>query len=153
MITLSKSALTAWICALFIALDAQSANAQQACTYDQCALRREQEKVLAGREAKPIGTLGFLDATDMTEIFAANDSAARYYRAFHNNYVAGSALNLVSTITFGGWWFFRKDLSTRAEIGFALTGLISGFFGSSLETKADEGLARAIWWYNRDLQR
>jgi hypothetical protein len=138
---------------LLSAVMADTAIGQQLCTtYDQCALRREQEKVLAGREARLIGTLGFLNATDMTALFAVNDSAARYYDSFHDNYVAGTALNLVSTITIGGWWFFRKDLSTRAEIGFALTGLITGFFGSSLETKADQSLARAIWWYNRDLQ-
>lgn len=130
-----------------------SADAQHLCTtYDECALRREQEKIVAGREGRVVGTLGFLDATDMTAVFAANDSAAQHYRSFHRNYVAGSALNLVSTITFGGWWFFRKDLSTRAEIGFALTGILTGILGNSLEKKADQGLARAMWWYNRDLQ-
>ncbi len=150
-ITLLRSALLPGL--LLCAAMTSRAEAQQLCTtYDECALRREQEKILAGREGRLVGNLSFLGATDMRGIFAANESAAYYYRSFHRNYVAGSALNLVSTITIGGWWFFRKDLSTRSEIGFALTGIITGVIGSHLETKADQGIARAMWWYNRDLR-
>lgn len=148
--TLLRSAL---LFLLLCAGNAGSAHAQRLCTtYDECALRREQEKILAGREGRLVGNLSFLGATDMRAIFSVNDSAAHYYESFHRNYVAGSALNLVSTITIGGWWFFRKDLSTRSEIGFALTGVITGIIGSHLETKADQGIARAMWWYNRGLQ-
>jgi hypothetical protein len=129
------------------------AHAQQACTYDQCALRLEENDVVAGQAARKLGSLGFMNYTDLTQTFSASDSAAAQYAIFRDYYITGSLLSGLTGTTLTGVWIFRDKLSTGYEIGIIISALVLGAVGDSQARKAQRGLARAIWWYNRDLPR
>ena len=138
---------------LALVLGVTAAPAQQACTYEQCALRMEENDVVAGQAGRKIGSLGFMRHTDMAQTFSASDSAAAHYAEFQDYYITGSLLSGLTGTTLTGVWIFRDKLSTGYEIGIILSALVLGAVGNHHAKRARQGLARAIWWYNRDLPR
>jgi hypothetical protein len=136
-----------------LAVAAAPAYAQQACTYDDCALRLEQNEVIAGKAGKKVGSLGFMSFTDLTQTFSASDSAAAQYAVFRDYYNTGSLLSGLTGTTLTGVWIFRDKLSTGYEIGIIISALVLGAVGNHHAKRAEQSLARAIWWYNRDLPR
>jgi hypothetical protein len=140
------------LAALLLLADTDAARAQQ-CTYHECALRLEDNRIVAGQAGREVGRLNFLAATDLTQTFSVSDSAAAHYRVFRDYYGTGSLLSSISGATMTGVWVFRDRLSTGYEIGILLSALVVGALGGHHSRRAQQGLSRAMWWYNLDLPR
>jgi hypothetical protein len=127
--------------------------AQQSCTYDQCALRLEQNRIVAGAEGRRIGSLGFLTSTDLTTTFAISDSAAFHYDVFRDNYVSGTVWSMLSGGALGVALLGGFDMSNTMQLGLIATSIVAGAIGGHKTRRAQSGLSRAMWWHNRALPK
>ena len=127
------------------------------CTYDECALRLREHglfgpEVLRGRSSEVIASVGAFGRSLMN-IVQASDSAAYHAHIYDRNKnrafiasAAGSLLLAASVVS------LTSDEGGLA-LGFALSGLAFSTAGDRWRRSAQEGMSRALWWYNRDLQR
>ena len=138
-----------------------AANNRGACNYDQCALRFESREFLRGREGQVVGRITLWSGTRLTSLVGANDSAQYHAAEFDQHYVAGrrwaglgaSGLGLIGGIIWNR--AYSDDLS-----GSTTDWLLAGgyafavgltIYGGRRERRGERGLARALWWHNRDL--
>jgi hypothetical protein len=133
------------------------------CSYDACALRVEEGRVLRGRQGEQVGRLRWFSATSLLPLVGPSDSARFYASEFDRHYGAGarwSALggladgvliaSLLHTTSAAGTndrWRGRDWLL----LGGAVVGLGASVYGEHQLKRARRGLARAIWWHNREL--
>jgi hypothetical protein len=145
--------------ALLVLVAAAPASAQQSvtpCSYDECALRiraatfTRPPMLVQGQHETELVRLGLFQPA-VSSFMTRSDSAVVYASVYDRLYDTGGVINIVGTvltagapILFEGW--LRKLLSVAA--GFALS-----TWGDYLTNQADEALAHAIWWHNRELTR
>lgn len=145
--------------AIACVMTAQTANAQQACTYDSCALRIENAHVVAGQHGAAIGRLGLISTPGLDDRLSLPDSAAAHYRIFKDNYVSGNLWSILGSVTItlvmispaiSGREFASSDAVITAG---TIAGVVATIIGARKSSKAHAELARSIWWYNRELPR
>ena len=146
------------------ALRAQSVStAGAACSYDVCALRVEEKRILKGSEGAEVGRLGGWSATPLSPLVLSSDSAQFYAQQFDRHYAAGVRWTAFSGLALGVAAVFLVDQSHRpgdrwngndwAWVGALAVSTGTGVYGERRLRLARQGLARAIWWHNRDLTR
>jgi hypothetical protein len=133
------------------------------CSYDTCALHVEENRILKGSQGVEVGRLRTWSATAVLPLVGASDSARYYATRFDGNYGAGTRWTTISAVAAGvGFAFlFDRDHSGGEHwngndwawlAGFAVS-IGTGAYGAHRLQLARRGLARAIWWRNRELTR
>lgn len=142
---------------LLLAVSPQILHSQESCTYDRCALRVEVGNIVVGKDgAEKYRLRPFSTPPRLEERLASSDSALAHYRVFTQNHVSGNVWSLIGGLTLGFGLvsgFDDTGVSTEVAIGATVVGAITSLIGSGKIRKAQNALARSVWWYNRDLQR
>ena len=144
-------------------LRAQDVSARAGCSYDVCALRVEEDRILRGPDGTEMGRLGWWSATRLAPLVVQSDSAQFYARQFDRHYDAGMRWTAVSGLALGVAAVVLLGRSHQAggdwngnvlvwDSGLAVS-LGTGVYGERRLKLARGGLARAIWWHNRELAR
>lgn len=145
------------VIAVLLAASPQVVSSQEACTYDRCALRVEMRNIVAGSQGIEKYPLRLFSTPRLEDRLAISDSALAHYRVFTSNHVSANVWNLVggSLLAFGMVDSISDAdvMSTEVGIGVTVVGVIASLIGNNKTRKAQNGLARAIWWYNRELPR
>ena len=161
-----SSTAAALLVAAFVApsraLLAQGNLPSPGCSYDQCALRLEGNRILRGASGERVGKLGVFSAANLSALVSAvpSDSALAHARIFDANYGQGSRLLFGGVLTAvvaltvdrarrdqgltGGSW---------APLAIASCGIVIEFVGARKVVRARDAFSRAIWWHNRELPR
>ena len=132
------------------------------CSYDVCALRVEEGRIIQGRRGQEVGRLRWLNATPLLPLVSASDSARFYATDFDRRYAVGSrwaALGAVSggvvlasmvSSNYGASTNTRWSGGDWALLGGLVLSIGAGTYGQHQLERARRGLARAIWWHNRE---
>jgi hypothetical protein len=143
--------------AVAAAMSPPALRAQEACTWDSCALRVNyglfSTRVVRGIRGESVARLTLFPTT-IPPLATAGDSARLHYDAFRNRQGVAATFTLLALATsvafFATWDIWESD------------GRVAGFLGASLAftliggisaNHARNSLNRAIWHYNRDLPR
>ena len=134
------------------------------CSYDVCALRVEGREVLRGREGQPILRLGHFSATRLSPLIGISDSAQYYAAEFDRHYAAGTRWAALGdaglgTLVYVLMYSEMRSSGNREDWGSGDWAWLGGFvlslsissYGNERRMRARHGLARAIWWHNRNL--
>ena len=128
------------------------------CTYDTCALRVESGKIVRGITGEKVERFGLFGNAEVAKHVRLSDSAVVYARMYERNQVSGFVVLFIGEgVALGALGYFDAPLgvglpsisTTRGAI--AIGGLGIMLYGARRLSKANRGLSRAIWWYNRDL--
>ena len=129
------------------------------CTYDRCAIRVEQQRVVRGVPGAEtdIGRLGVWGAPRLTALVEQSDSARHYAALFERQYRTGVRMSLLGAAAGGtllalGWQASTERDRQRLTVA-AIPFLALGVYGDFRRSAGQRALSRAIWWYNRDLPR
>lgn len=144
-------------------LRAQDVSPRAACSYDVCALRVEDDRILKGTEGTEVGRLRGWSATPLVPLVVQSDSAQFYARQFDQHYGPGTRWTAFSGLALSVAVVFLLDRDHHAgehwngndwawASGLAVS-IGTGAYGSYRLRLARRGLARAIWWHNRELPR
>jgi hypothetical protein len=136
-----------------------AASAQQTpapCTYDTCALRIQAPTLttplllVRGRDDIEVMRLGLLEPA-VAPFVALSDSAVAHAHVYDVLYDRGAIINITGTVlAIGAPIVFQR---TSQKVGFTVVGIGLTVYGGVLTNRANDALARAIWWYNRELPR
>jgi hypothetical protein len=80
-----------------------------------------------------------------------SDSAAAYALKYDNSYDTGGVLTIVGTVLSIAAPLFVDG--TIRKIGWSAVGIGISVYGGVVTNRANDHLARAIWWHNRSLTR
>ena len=161
---MSRSMLVAALgCVIAGMLRAQDVSRRAPCSYDVCSLRVEENRILKGTAGTEVGRLGGWSATALVPLVVQSDSAQFYARQFDQHYAAGTRWTFFSGLALGVAVVFLLDRDHDAGehwngndwawvSGLAVS-LGTGVYGERRLKLARRGLARAIWWHNRELAR
>ena len=119
-------------------------------------MRIETGQIVAGQYGTEIYRLRPFSTPRFESRLASSDSALAHYRVFAENHVPGNVWGMVGGLSLGFSLAASADVNWAPRelvIGTAVFGAISILIGSNKSRKARNSLARAIWWYNRDLPR
>lgn len=164
IVKMSRVALALLILGSVVAPAGLRAQERPDCPYRECALRIEERgglfsrrAIVRGTEGEELGRIGFLGAPDLDPLLADPDSAAYYYREFRANHPSGNLLKAAGGLLVGAAIAFVPDVDDDgariALLGGGLGGFVLYFLGDERADRATNSLARAIWWYNRGLER
>lgn len=139
-----------------------AARAQEACTFDRCALRIQSrffsgERIVQGVTARRVARLG-LFAPHIEPLATAGDSARRHYVAFRHSHNRAGAFLLIGAVAstaaafiiLGDDNFPNNTPSTSAWV-LAGGGLVFSFAGAINLMSGRDHLSQSIWFYNRSL--
>jgi hypothetical protein len=133
------------------------------CSYDVCGLRVEEDRILKGTQGTEVGRLGLWRATPLVPLMVQSDSAQFYARQFDRHYAAGVRWTTFSGLALGAAAVFLVDRHHDAAqhwngndwgwLSSLAVSMGTGAYGGRRLRLARGGLARAIWWHNRELVR
>src|SRR5262245_48201915 len=135
----------AWTAAA-IGVPSWTAAQETRCSFQECGLRVEKQRLLQGARGKEVGRLGvFFDDLRVLEIGA--DSAARYAIEYKRDNRSGNLLTLTG-LAFGmtGVLMQNRDNRSWTPTYLVLTGAAFNFLGSHQLIKAQTALSRYVWW-------
>jgi hypothetical protein len=130
--------------------------AQQPCTYDTCALRVQAptlttpQKLVRGADGVEVVKLGLLEPA-VAPWLSVSDSAVAHARIYDVLYDRGSIVSMTGTVIAIGAPILLRG--TMQKIAFTGVGVGLSMYGGTLVNQANDALAQAIWWYNRELPR
>jgi hypothetical protein len=161
-VSMNRTAVSAAACAVLVlapVFPPGAASAQQTpprCTYDTCALRIQAPTLttplllVRGRDDIEVMRLGLLEPA-VAPFVALSDSAVAHAHVYDVLYDRGAIINITGTVlAIGAPIVFQR---TSQKIGFTVVGIGLTVYGGVLTNRANDALARAIWWYNRELPR
>ena len=133
------------------------------CSYETCALRVENRRVLRGASSAPVLHLGLWGADSLRPLISPTDSALKYAAEFDNHYTPGtrfSTLGLLAAAAMALLYLHEdrgvyglSDRATTVHLVGAGVSLGLLMYGGRRVDRALRGLSRALWWSNRDLPR
>ena len=133
-----------------------------ACSYDVCALRVEENRILQGRQGEEVGRMRWLNATSLLPLVGRSDSARFYAADFDRRYARGSRWAALGSVSSGVVVVYMIDSNfgttpntrwSRGDwtlLGGLVVSLGASIYGQHELERARRGLARAIWWHNRE---
>lgn len=125
------------------------------CTYDDCALRIRSPTLttaaalVRGRTEEELVPLGFRQPF-VSSFFERSDSAYAHASRYDVLYDRGGFMNIAGTVLAIAAPIIFPN--TSQKIGFTLAGVGLSFWGGLVTNSANDALARAIWWHNRELE-
>ncbi|HJR63610.1 MAG TPA: hypothetical protein VJ803_07890 [Gemmatimonadaceae bacterium] len=135
--------------------------AEDACSYDTCALRVERRfwgsDLVRGAAGERMSGLGFFGA-DLTGLVQRSDSAVHYARLYRRDQRVSTVLAVVGGLATVIALAKADPFDADSDPGGAEWAVLVGGLGVVLasghyQSSASRALSRAIWWYNRDLPR
>ena len=136
----------------------QTARAEAACDYDTCALRLKSTvgpwKIVRGWNGQEVGELGMLRPPNLAALVADVPEAAAQARAAQRNYRRTAATLWGGSVLAGVGLLFAVE-SDMPVVGTALgsVGIAGMVIGSIQHATSIDMLSKAIWLYNRALNR
>jgi hypothetical protein len=134
----------------------QAQAAPRRCTYDACALRVQPptlttpQMLVRGTAGTEVVRLGLLEP-EVAPFVALSDSAVAHARVYDVLYDRGSIISITGTVVSIAAPFLLRG--TMQKIAFTGAGVGLSVYGGVLTNRANDALARSIWWYNRELPR
>jgi hypothetical protein len=134
----------------------QGQAAPRRCTYDTCALRVQPPTLTApqmlvrGVAGTEVVRLGLLEP-EVAPFVTLSDSAVAHARVYDVLYDRGSIISLTGTVISIAAPILLRG--TMQKIAFTGAGVGLTVYGGALTNRANDTLARSIWWYNRELPR
>ena len=135
------------------------AQAPRDCTYDRCAMRVEHQRLVRGVPGAEtdVGQLGLWSPPRLAVLVQQSDSARYHAELFERHYRAGARLSLLGGAVGGallglGWRASDERDGWRLAAA-SVPFLALSLYGEHRRSVGRRALARAIWWYNRDLAR
>lgn len=125
------------------------------CAYDDCALRiraptlTTPAALVRGRSEEELVQLGFRQPF-VASFFVRSDSAYAHARRYDVLYDRGGFMNIAGTVMAIASPIIFPN--TSQKIGFTLAGIGLSFWGGLVTNSANDALAQAIWWHNRELE-
>jgi hypothetical protein len=144
--------------ALFLCV-CRGAGAQVAdtCSYETCALRIVEDKVLAGADGREIARPGLFSPPRLRPLLEVSDSASFYIEVLENNYTSGQVMSLLGLIAVSIPYLMQRESfegpPAAIAVGLSLGGAAAVIIGGIRSRRARTALANAIWWYNLALTR
>ena len=136
-----------------------SAMAAQDSGYDENALwvesRQGNLRILRGVEGTVVARAGIFHGPKVANLVIQSDSALAEAKVFERDYEPGQWVAAFGIATLGAAIGASRipDINPVIQVGLYATSFAAiGFGGKKLES-AYRALAKAIWWYNRDLKR
>jgi hypothetical protein len=144
-----------------IGLASGAAAQELPCTWDRCALRFEEPWLVAGASGERVGRLGVFSVPPLAERVRGVDSAEAYALRFVQRQSTGTILSILGGAMVIGSYVWLYSEGSWSDGGSATTGPLVlllggagvGLVGSLKLRSARHDMARAIWWYNRELPR
>ncbi len=126
--------------------------------YDENALRIDEHRgtisIVRGVSETVVAKIGVFRAVDVAAVVSPSPKAVAEATVFQRNYRPGTWIASLGIVTLGAAIGASRISGMNQAISTSLTivsvSLIT-YGGSRLET-AHRALAKAIWWYNRDLK-
>ena len=126
--------------------------------YDENALRIDEHRgtisIVRGVSETVVAKIGAFRAVDVAAVVSPSPKAVAEATVFQRNYRPGTWIASLGIVTLGAAIGASRISGMNQAISTSLTivsvSLIT-YGGSRLET-AHRALAKAIWWYNRDLK-
>lgn len=126
--------------------------------YDENALRIDEHRgtisIVRGVSETVVAKIGVFRAVDVAAVVSPSPKAVAEATVFQRNYRPGTWIASLGIVTLGAAIGASRISGMNQAISTSLT-LVSvsliTYGGSRLET-AHRALAKAIWWYNRDLK-
>jgi hypothetical protein len=157
LVLLRTSCTVAMATALLLhAAPLQGQAAAARCTYDTCALRVQPptlttpQMLVRGVAGTEVVRLGLLEP-EVAPFVALSDSAVAHARVYDVLYDRGSIISLTGTVISIAAPILLQG--TMQKIAFTGAGLGLTVYGGVLTNRANDALARSVWWYNRELPR
>ena len=162
LLTMVVSSLTLTGTSLLAQDSAPASASPVVCSYDVCALRLEEGRILQGRQGAEVGRLRWLNATPLLPLVGPSDSARFYAAEFDRRYARGSRWAALGSVSSGVVvaYMIDSNYGTASNTSWSrgdwalLGGLVlsigAGTYGQHQLERARRGLARAIWWHNRE---
>ena len=143
------------------AVDAQSVAAavsDSANGYDARALRFESSwgsvRIIRGASGQLVGTSGWFRDIELDKIVASSPTAVSQARLFEKNNFRGSLVGTVGALTtVVGLVLTTNGSNGASSPSLIIAGTGAMVWGAQHLTMSYSALSRALWWYNRDLQR
>jgi hypothetical protein len=147
---------TAALLLLVVATQTSAQRTIAPCSYDECALRVKAATftrpplLVQGQGETELVRLGLFQPA-VSSFMTRSDSAVVYASVYDRLYDTGGVINIVGTVlTVGAPFIFEGWLRKLLFLG---VGIGLSTWGDYLTNQADEALAHAIWWHNRELIR
>jgi F420-dependent methylenetetrahydromethanopterin dehydrogenase len=154
---MSRQLLTLYAVTIMFALGTNTAAAQES-SYDERALRIDEHmgtlRLVRGTSETVVAKIGTFRGGNVAEAVSLSPKAVAEAKVFQDNYRPGSWMAAIGIATLGAAIGAARisDLNQAVPISLAVVSVsLIAVGGLKLDT-AYRALARAVWWYNRDLK-
>ena len=135
-----------------------NAAAAQESSYDERALRIDEHmgtlRLVRGTSETVVAKIGTFRGGNVAEVVSPSAKAVAEAKVFQNNYRPGAWMAAIGIATLGAAVGAARISDLNQAVPTSLTVVSVSLIavgGSKLDT-AYRALARAVWWYNRDLK-
>jgi hypothetical protein len=140
----------------FVALGVSSwATAEETrCSYQECGLRIENQRLLQGARGEEVGRLGVF-YNDLRVLEIGTDSAGRYAIEYKRDNKAALLWSLTGLALVGAGNLLLQindDKHSWTPVYLTASGAAFTIVGGNKLRNARNALARSVWWYNAPLQ-
>lgn len=127
-------------------------------SYDARALRFESSwgsvRLIRGAAGDLVGTSGWFRDADLERLLATSPAAVVQARLYEKNNFRGSLIGTAGALTtLIGVIVTANSSNNAASPVLIISGVGAMVWGAQHLNKSYSALSRALWWYNRDLQR
>jgi len=139
---------------LAVALSAARPAAAQepaACTYDACALRVEDNRIVRGARGAQVARWGLFQTPELTSLVQGSAQAEEHARIFDRTAPRAQWVSLAGALLLVAPRLNDDRHTSDVELGAVISGAALTLYGATLQVRAQRALSRAVWWYNRDL--
>ena len=134
-------------------LPSLAAQERTPCSFDACALRIEDGRLVEGRDGRSVGRVRIF-RSDLGVLEAGPDSAAWYAAAYRSNVKKGFFLGMGGSLLLGAGLAFVEHTSGNRQlvsIGVGATGFGLQVLGQRRYRTAGTAIARSVWFYNEGI--
>lgn len=150
---------TVVLCAAHLLSLGATAMSAQDSSYDQNALRVESHRgdlqIVRGIEGTVVARAGVFRGPRVADLVGQSGKALEEARIFEREYQPGQYLAALGIGVMGAALGASRiaDLNPLIPTGLTGVSIVLIAYGGAKLHRATQALSRAIWWYNRDLQR
>ncbi|MEJ2679499.1 MAG: hypothetical protein P8174_10550 [Gemmatimonadota bacterium] len=125
--------------------------AQQACTYDACALAVSYQpfQLVQGEEREPLGRNLF--GPHVQVLLDAGGETARWANSYRRYHTAQQVTGLGALVLGGAAYAIYHDDDQKLTVSLVSIGVVFGILEEAFQLKSLSRLNRAVWWFNRGL--
>ena len=128
-------------------------------SYDEGALRLDAHhgtiSIVRGTSGAVVGKIGVFRGTDLTSVVSPSPNAVAEAMTFQRDYRPGTLMLSAGIVTMGAALGASRiaDSNSLVPMGLTIAGVALITYGGTKIESAYRALSKAIWWYNRDLNR